>query len=332
MEAPPAPDGDYLQAWLSPLLPLMARDDVTDLFINRAGEVWVETIGGAIERQAMDDLDEARLWRIARQIAAANHQGISREHPLMGATLADGSRVQVVAPPATRAGMAIAIRRHVAARMRLGDYARAGGLGDVVVARAGLRAPVPPPPQGDGAALAAWLAQIVRDRRNVLISGGTSSGKTTFMNALIAEIPLEERLILIEDTPELMMAHPNAVGLLAVRGAMGEARVGVEDLLQAALRLRPDRLLLGELRGVEAFSFLRAVNTGHPGSMTTIHADSPEGAVEQLALLALQAGCGLARADVVHYLHQVVDVIVQLDRVGGRRRVSRIALTRENGA
>ena len=168
------------------------------------------------------------------------------------------------------------------------------------------------------------LREAVRNKRNVLISGGTSTGKTTFLNALLREIPADERLVLIEDTPELDMAHANAVGLLAARSALGEAAVDTEDLLMAALRMRPDRIILGELRGAEAFTFLRAVNTGHPGSMTTIHADSPLRAIEQLALLVLQAGSRLGRDDVRHYVRTSIDVFVQLDREAGRRKVAQV--------
>jgi type IV secretion system protein VirB11 len=164
----------------------------------------------------------------------------------------------------------------------------------------------------------------VQGRRNILVSGGTSTGKTTFLNALLAEIPAEERLVLIEDTAELQLRHPNAVGLIAARGELSEARISAEDLLIAALRMRPDRIILGELRGIEAFTFLRAVNTGHPGSMTTIHADTPQRAIEQLALLVLQAGSKLSRDDVRHYVRESVDVFVQLERRSGQRRVSRV--------
>ena len=141
-----------------------------------------------------------------------------------------------------------------------------------------------------------FLRQAVRLRKNIIVSGGTSTGKTTFLNALVKEIPLGERLIMIEDTPEIRLEHPNAVGLVAARGTLGEARVNVEDLLQASLRMRPDRILLGELRGPEAYSFLRAVNSGHPGSITTVHADSPRAAVDQIALMVMQAGANLSRA------------------------------------
>ncbi|MDQ4086539.1 MAG: Flp pilus assembly complex ATPase component TadA, partial [Pseudomonadota bacterium] len=170
------------------------------------------------------------------------------------------------------------------------------------------------------------LAAAVRARKNILISGGTSTGKTTFLNALIREIPIEERLILVEDTPEVHVRHPNAVGLLAVRGELGEARVTANDLISASLRMRPDRIILGELRGEEAFAFLRAVNTGHPGSMTTVHADSPQRAIEQIVLLALQAGTQLNRDDVRHYVASTVDIFVQLARVGGRRQVAEVVL------
>jgi type IV secretion system protein VirB11 len=170
------------------------------------------------------------------------------------------------------------------------------------------------------------LRSAVLARRNILISGGTSTGKTTFLNALIAEIPLNERLIFIEDTPELKFPHKNAVGLLAARSVLGESGLTAEDLLNASLRMRPDRILLGELRGPEAFTFLRSVNTGHPGSMTTVHADSPERAVEQIALLVLQGGARLSREDVLHYVRSTIDVFVQLDRRGGRRIVSDIQL------
>jgi type IV secretion system protein VirB11 len=129
---------------------------------------------------------------------------------------------------------------------------------------------------------------------------------------------------LIEDTAELHLKHDNAVGVLAARGDLSEARVSAEDLLIAALRMRPDRIILGELRGVEAFTFLRAVNTGHPGSMTTIHADTPQRAVEQLALLVLQAGSKLSRDDVRHYVRESVDVFVQLERSVGARHVGQI--------
>lgn len=164
----------------------------------------------------------------------------------------------------------------------------------------------------------------VKRRKTIVISGGTGSGKTTLLNALVKEIDREERLVVIEDAPEVRLDHANSVGLVAVRGELGEAKVDADALLAASLRLRPDRILLGELRGREAFAFLRAVNSGHPGSLTTIHADSPAGALDQIALLALTSGVDLGWEKVQTYVSRVIDVVVQLDRVDGARRVSEV--------
>lgn len=322
-EAATASAGFYLDSLLAPLAPWMARPDVTDIYINREQEVRIETLGGASEVHACAALTEPILARLARQIAATTAQGINREHPLLAASLPDGSRVQIAAPPVTRHGHALAIRRHVAARLTIEDYAADGAFDEATIERVDLdheRVLTPVAP----ADIPATLRDSVRGKCNVLIFGGTSTGKTTFLNALLREIPADERLILIEDTPELDMTHANSVGLLASRSALGEAEVRAEDLLMAALRMRPDRIILGELRGPEAFTFLRAVNSGHPGSMTTIHADGPARAVEQLALLVLQAGSRLAREDVRHYVRASIDVFVQLERIAGRRKVTQV--------
>ncbi len=324
-----APKPRYLDVWLAPLLPALARPEVTDIYINRPGECWVEMLGGGIERYPLPELDAARLWQLARQIASLSHQGISREHPLLAAILPDGARVQVVAPPATRGHLALAIRKHVVDGMGLADYLATGAFNGAALAHgANAARPSPQPSDESPAGLAQWLGDLVRARANIMISGGTSTGKTTFLNALLREIPAEERLIVIEDTPELQLPLDNAVGLVAVKGELGEARVTTDDLLQAALRMRPDRIIVGELRGVEAYAYLRAVNTGHPGSITTIHADSPEGALEQLALIVLQSGTQLRRDDIIQYATQVIDVIVQLERIGGERRITRVLRTR----
>ena len=171
----------------------------------------------------------------------------------------------------------------------------------------------------------AFLRAAVATRKTIILSGGTSSGKTTLMNALVKCIPRDERLVTIEDAPELQLDHANVVAMTATRGDGGEGQVDTEQLLQAALRLRPDRILLGELRGAEAFSFLRAVNSGHPGSITTVHADSPQGALDQIALLALTARTGIGWDAIGSYIRQVVDIVVQLRRIDGVRRVTDVA-------
>lgn len=316
----------YLLSYLAPFADVLAAPDVTDIYVNRPYEIWAERSGGAIERIEAPALDEVTLERLSRQIASLAHQGISREHPLLAATLPDGARVQVIAPPATRAGLVLAIRKHISSDLTLDDYARAGAFADTATGTQTDRVE-----QAIAASIAAGdmssaLSTAVKARKNILVAGGTSTGKTTFLNALLREVPDDERLILIEDTAELQLRHANAIGLLAARSALGEARVSANDLVAASLRMRPDRIILGELRGEEAFAFLRAVNTGHPGSMTTVHADSPEGAVEQIALLVLQAGTQLNRADVHHYVRSTIDIYVQLSRSGGRRRISQVTL------
>lgn len=319
----------YLDIWLGPLHPLLQRSDVTDIYVNRPGECWVETMGGACERLAVPMLDAGWLNHLARQIAGINSQGISRAQPLLSAMLPGGERVQIVGPPATRDGMALAIRKHVVGSMTLDQYLANGALNATRVAHgAGSVRLSPAPPDEGPEALRKWLTDLVQSRANILISGGTSSGKTTFLNALLREVSQKERLIFIEDVPELDIQTENAVGLIAVKGELGEANVTAQDLLEAALRMRPDRIIVGELRGSEAYAYLRAVNTGHPGSMTTIHADSTEGALQQLALIVMQSGTQLSRADVIDYATQVIDVIIQLDRTNGERRIAKIMRTR----
>jgi len=252
---------------------------------------------------------------LAGQIARATHQGVNRESPLLGAVLPGGERVQMVGPPATRAGWVLSVRRHLTLDRPLDAYDR----------------PLPPPArapraQAEEAELVrnqpvAFLREAVAARRTILISGGTSSGKTTFLNALLKTVPAEERIVTVEDAPEIKVSQPNAIGLVAVKGELGEARVTVEDLLQASLRLRPDRIIVGEIRGREAATFLRAINTGHPGSFTTVHANTPEGALEQIALMVMQSGLSLSREETLAYARSLIDVVVQLGRVGGERRI-----------
>ena len=319
--------GLYLETYLSPLAPWLERDDVTDVMVNRPGEVWIETVDGHSSLVQAPQLTELALTRLARQVAAASHQGVNREQPLLSATLPNGARVQIVSPPATRGGLVMAVRKHVISDLTLGD------LGHTGLFAGSLNDPAAQASRGDEKLTAllssgdtlGFLKAAVAQRKTIVISGGTSSGKTTLLNALVKEIDPRERLVVIEDAAEVRLEHPNSVGLLAARGDLGEARVDADQLLAAALRLRPDRILLGELRGAEAFAFLRAVNSGHPGSITTVHADSTSGALDQIALLALMSGIELGWAKLQTYIAQVVDVVVQLERTGGARRVSDIS-------
>lgn len=317
-EAVPFESGVYLRTYLRPFASWLEQPDVTELIVNRPGELWVERAGGrAMERIDAPEIDDMLLTRLATQIARFSHQGINRENPLLGATLPSGERVQMVSPPATRRHWALAIRRHVTVDLTLDTFklgSDSHGTAEALDARLAETDP------------ARFLRDAVRLRKTILISGGTSSGKTTFLNALLKEVPADERIIAVEDAAEVLLTQPNAIGLVAVKGALGQAQVDINDLLQAALRLRPDRIIVGEVRGPEAVTFLRAINTGHPGSFTTVHANSPEGALEQLALMVMQAGLPMSRRDTIEYVASLVDVVVQLKREGGERRITGIRL------
>ena len=213
--------------------------------------------------------------------------------------------------------------------LRLSDYGDAGAfarVGEAALSRAAIdRELAAQLATGD---TLGFLQAAVRARKTIVVAGATGTGKTTFLNALLREAPAGERLVLIEDTPEIQLHHANAVGLVAVRGRLGEAAVTTADLLEASLRLRPDRIIMGEVRGPEALSWLRAVGTGHPGSVTTVHASSPQGAIEQLALMAMMGGTELRRAELVDYVRNTVDIFVQLGRDGGTRLVTTVEFIR----
>lgn len=313
----------YLDAYLAPFREWLERESVTEILVNRPGELWIEDAGQpGMQRIDLPALDDRLLQRLAEQVARISHQGINREHPLLAATLPaelglGGARIQLIGPPATRAHWALAIRRHRTLELPLDAYNR----GPIA---AQVQAPMP----DARAEPIAYLREAIARRRTILISGGTSSGKTTFLGAMLREIPQDQRVVLVEDTAELKLPGANGVGLIAVKGELGEAKVSADDLLQAALRLRPDRIVLGELRGKETVSFLRAINTGHPGSFSTVHANSPRGALEQIALMAMQTGIGLTRAETLEYAASVIDVVVQLDRVDGQRGIADIAEAR----
>ena len=325
MATPEIPAGSvYLDAYLAPFREWLERDTVTEILVNGPGAVWVEDAAHkGMQRIEAPHIDDRLVQRLAEQVARVSHQGINREHPLLGAVLPaaggqSGARIQFCGPPATRQHWCMAIRRHRRLDLPLDAY------------DTGPLAPpadeAMPDPQAQPID---FLRAAIRQRKTILISGGTSTGKTTFLNAMLGEIPAGERVILVEDTPELRLPGENGVGLVAVKGELGEAKVTANELLQAALRLRPDRIVLGELRGAESVSFLRAINTGHPGSFSTIHANSLRGALEQLSLMVMQTGIGLTRTDTIAYAASVIDVIVQLGRQDGKRGITQIALASE---
>jgi type IV secretion system protein VirB11 len=307
----------YLQSYLEPLRSWLDADDVTEILVNRPGEIWIERAGApAMECHELPELDISLLTRLSHQIARSSFQGINRETPLLSATLPGGVRVQIIAPPATRSGFAVAFRKHVLNDVDMRQFLAQTSIARPASATDDKKHMQRLAAEGD---IAALLDFVIARRKTVLISGGTSSGKTTLLNALLKEIPKGERLVVIEDAPELKLAHPNSIGLVAVAGNQGEAMVTTDDLMRASLRMRPDRLIVGELRGPEVITFLRAINTGHPGSFASIHASSTQGALEQLSLMCLQAGLGLSRDDTLSYTRTMIDVVIQLRRDSGRR-------------
>jgi type IV secretion system protein VirB11 len=315
-----------LETYLEPFQKLFNEEGVSEISVNRIGEAWVEKYGD-MRHELLPELDFEHLKSLARLIAQSTEQKVSEEAPLLSATLPNGFRIQVVFPPSCESGtVAMSIRKGSTQSYTLENYEAMGAFEKTAT-----------DDQEDphAAELCAmlkenrikdFLQKAVVTKKNIIISGGTSTGKTTFTNAMLLEIPNSERLITCEDAREIQLPnHHNRAHLLASKGGQGRAKVTTQDLIEACLRLRPDRIIVGELRGAEAFSFLRAINTGHPGSISTLHADTPLMALEQLKLMVMQAGLGMPPAEIRNYILAVVDVVVQLKRAtGGKRFVSEI--------
>jgi len=310
--------GEYataLDLTLRPLRPLLTRPDVMEICINRPSEVFLETHAGW-RREPADyaDLDWCR--RFAKLVANFSRQRIDETAPLLSASLPSGERVQIALPPATTQGcVAINIRRPSQEVWSVGELAQRGIFRQTRAAAAG-------PEEVEvelGSLIAerryeAFMRLAVQSRRNIVVSGPTGSGKTTWTKALIREIPPHERLVTIEDAPELVLdSHPNHVRLFYSKDDQGLARVTAKQLLEATLRMKPDRILLAELRAEEAFDYLRNVNSGHPGSITSVHASSAALAFEQLVLLVKQSEGGrqLARRDIRSLLRRLIDIVIQ---------------------
>lgn len=315
-----------LETYLAPLKRFFAQEGVSEISINRPQELWIEVYGD-MYREEIPEFDLDHLKALARLVAQSTSQKVSEESPLLSATLPDGYRIQVVFPPACEPGtIAMSIRKQVIVDFDLNKYEALGAFQATAVRHEENKIDAHLRELMDAGAVKEFIVQAVKHKKNIIISGGTSTGKTTFMNAALKEIPPQERLITCEDAREIDLKHiPNRVHLIASKGGQGRAQVTTQHLIEACLRLRPDRIIVGELRGAEAFSYLRAVNTGHPGSISTLHADSPDLAIEQLILMIMQAGLGITREQIKHYVETVIDVIIQLKRgEKGKRFVSEI--------
>jgi type IV secretion system protein VirB11 len=297
------------------LQPLLADSEVTELCINRPTEAFLETRQGW-RRETLPFADFEWCSRLAKLVANSTQQRVDETSPLLSASLPTGERLQIVVPPATTAGcVAITIRRPADEVWSVEELAQRGIF----------RSTRPAGQMLDDNEMEllrllnvgdhkAFMCLAVRSRKNILVSGPTGSGKTTWTKALIREIPADERLITIEDAKELVLdRHPNHVRLFYSKDDQGIARVTPKQLLESCLRMKPDRILLAELRAEEAFDYLRNVNSGHPGSITSVHAASAELAFEQLVLLIKQnpGGRELARGDIKSLLYLLIDVVIQ---------------------
>ncbi len=291
---------------LGALEPLLLDPTIDEIMINGPGRCYVER-AGCIEPVPLH-LDEAGILRVAERILAPLALRLDRASPMVDARLADGSRLHAVIPPLAIDGPCITIRRFGARRLELDAF----GIGPEV-------APV--------------LRRLVRRGTNIVVAGGTGSGKTTLLNALLAAVDPTERIVTIEETAELRLSQPHVVRLEArPANAEGSGAVAVRELVRAALRMRPDRLVVGEVRGAEALDLLQALNTGHDGSVSTVHANSPVDALRRLATLALLGGTGLPHDAISEQLRSAVDVVIQVSRgADGGREVTEVVEVAEEG-
>lgn len=322
-----ASDAGVVRELLLPLSRFLKDTSLYEIVVNRPGEVLTEGTEGW-RHHALPDLSFEKLMRLARAIASYSNQAIDEARPVLSASLPDEERIQIVVPPATTKGtVSITIRKPSSVSLTLDDLEKGG-----------LFSNVSPPNRHSESSntrlgnilkagnYATFLRAAVLARKNIIISGATGSGKTTLSKALIRHIPEHERIISIEDTPELVISQPNHVRLFYSKGGQGLAKISAKDLLESCLRMRPDRILLQELRDGSAFYYIRNVNSGHPGSITTVHADSAALAFEQLTLLVKESegGRDLERSDIRGLLNVAIDIIVQCKRIDGRFRVSEI--------
>ena len=285
---------------LGPLEPLLAAPDITEIMVNRYDEIYVERAGRLWRHPAAFTSEQSVRWVIERIVTPLGRR-IDESSPMVDARLPDGSRVHAIIPPVAMKGASLTIRKFPQRRPQMSDLIAAASLSE---------------------AMARFLALCVRMRKNVVVSGGTGSGKTTLLNILSNEIPDGERVVTIEDAAELRLNHDHLVALEA-RPANQEGRghIAIRELVRNALRMRPDRIVVGECRGAEAFDMLTAMNTGHEGSLTTLHANSPRDALGRLESMILMAGLDLPLSAVREQIAASVELVVQQARLADGRRV-----------
>jgi pilus assembly protein CpaF len=285
---------------LGPLEPLLQDPTITEIMVNGPGSVFIER-DGRLERVDVAFRDEAHLRHIIDRIVAPIGRRIDESSPLVDARLADGSRVNAIIPPLALNGPSLTIRKFSAEPFRLERLITLGTINREI---------------------ADYLNKSVRDRVSIIISGGTGSGKTSTLNALGLCVPATERLVTIEDAAELQLNHPHLVSLEARPPNLEDkGEITIRTLVRNALRMRPDRIIVGEVRGGEAFDMLQAMNTGHRGSLTTLHANSPTDAMIRLESMVLMAGLDMPVTAIRRMIGGAIEIVVQQDRVSDGRRV-----------
>ena len=287
-----------------PLEPLLARDDISDIMVNGASRVFIE-VSGKVQLTNVRFRDNAQLMNICQRIVSQVGRRVDESSPICDSRLLDGSRVNVIAPPLALDGPTLTIRKFKKDKLKLSDLVRFGSISE-----AGARI----------------LGVIGRCRCNILISGGTGSGKTTLLNCLTAYIDTDERVITCEDAAELQLQQPHVVRLeTRPPNLEGQGSINMRDLVRNCLRMRPERIIVGEVRGPEAFDLLQAMNTGHDGSMGTLHANSPREALGRLESMITMGGFSLPTKTIREMIVGSIDVIVQAERLrDGSRRITQI--------
>ena len=322
-----AEKASFLSTYLKPLAAPLADPCVVEIAVNPDGKVWVET-RGAEHMVGLEGVfySPSQARDLATSIASATHGQISEKKPLVSGKIEMNGkpiRAQVVYPPVVDGGPSITLRRYSEDQLTLGDIGLLqGGLVDLGAERqAKAEQVIALTEAGD---IRAAMKLCIDERLNIMISGGTSTGKTTFARALLALVTKTERIVTIEDAFELFPRQPNRAMLKADRVPSSERTAA--KLLETSLRMRPDRIILGELRGDECKTFLDAINTGHSGSFTTIHADTAQKALDRLALMVMSVGINMSFEEVRRYAASSIDVVVQLGRKDGRRGVEQVWL------
>lgn len=320
-----------IEHFLNPINQYLYEDDVSEVCINKPKEIYIEK-HGQFERIIDESLTFEHLLALADLVAEYNHKDISRKKPLLSATLPNGERCQFILPPATENGrVGLSIRRPSELNLELRDWLSQGAFKFASQKSATksneekLKSLYREGREGDEEKLCAFIELAIKQKKNIVISGGTSSAKTTFLKSCINQIPKSERLITVEGVREVIVPHDNALHLVANEDDESGETTTMLDLLKACLRLRPDRIFLSELRAKEAYPYLRASISGHPGSLTTLHADTIANAKEQLMFMLSESKELQSASE--HRLRSIIDasidVIVQMERVEGGNRVVR---------